>query len=189
MRKRVLLSLLLIGLVALATAQWNITGYLTSEMEPVQIDSAMLSGVGNVWVPTPGWMVNPGETDSFNFPSYPSWPAAIKLAAFISGEELMIDIIRPEQDSWYEFQPPHEQIRVRFTGYVGMEEINGQNQVWTKLPTLLTNNIISRTGMLASGEIINASGQVVRSLPLTPGVYFYRPHNNLASGHRFTLIR
>jgi len=158
-------------------------------MESVEIDSVMMSGAGNIWFPTPGWTVAPGETDSFDFPSYPIWPVAIKIAAFITGEYLVIDIIRPEQDSWYFFQPPHEQVRVKFTGYTGIEERNSVIPDWRGATMFVNNNILNRNGLLNSGEIVNSSGQIVRSLPLAPGVYFYRPKNKLAPVCRLVLIR
>jgi hypothetical protein len=185
----VLVTLLVLGLAGFASAQMTITGYLTTEMEPVQVDSTYLEyGSVQNWFPTPGWNANPNETATYTFPDFPGWPAIIQVAATVAGMPVIQRYYRPEQDTWYAFEPPFEQIKVKFHGELGIEE---ETTIGFPLPVsgILTNQDLYRVVNNNPVEIISAAGQICRSLPLAPGVYFCRFANSPSELKRFTIVR
>ncbi|MGQ9708649.1 MAG: hypothetical protein ACUVUR_07255, partial [bacterium] len=170
MQRRILILFLVFGLAGVASAAVNIIGYLYSEeIEPVQVDSVyMLGGLTGSWFLTPGWSVNAGETDTFEFPEYPEWPSTIIVCAFIAGIPVLYSIDRPRPDSWYDFEPPFEQVRVMF--HIG-SAVKEKNQPLVIEPTSMPVNSIATNQLLLNLtqnrqiEIINPLGQTVRTLP------------------------
>lgn len=180
MKQKFFITIIALGLVTLTTAQWQITGYLTTETEPVVVDSVyFFYGSSGTWIPTPGWEANPGETNQFQFPEFPGWPAIIKYSGMVAGMPISDSIYRPVNDSWYSFPPPFDLVRIKFTGQTGIEETPGM----IAFPALL-NNLLADARI----EILNASGMVVRSRPLTPGVYFFRSTEQPNIVRRFLVI-
>ncbi len=171
MNRKMFFALLLLALVTSARAQMRITGYIFTEMEPIGVDSVYFEyGSTRQWFTTPGWNANPGETASFAFPEFEGWPAVIKIVALAAGMPLTDSIYRPTPDSWYSFPPPNDMIRYMFHGEVGIQETPTVHLPGTiATPTLIANWL--KTGNI---QLRNSLGQVVRSLPLTPGVYFCR---------------
>ncbi|MEO0049643.1 MAG: hypothetical protein ABIK42_00665 [candidate division WOR-3 bacterium] len=192
MQRKVLIVVCLFGLTGLASATVNIIGYLRSEdIEPVQVDSVyMLGGLTGSWFPTPGWTVNAGETDTFEFPEYPEWPSTIKVAAFIAGIPILYTIDRPRPDSWYSFEPPFEQVQVQFHPISAIEEGKRPYQNAALFPPTIVNN--QRLYSFLQNhqiEIITPTGQIVRNLPLAPGIYFCRLANTTSQVQKLTIIR
>jgi hypothetical protein len=180
LKHKFFIVLIALGLVTLSTAQWQITGYLTTETEPVEVDSVyFFYGSTGTWIPTPGWAANPGETNQFQFPEFPGWPAIIKYSANVAGMPITDSIYRPVSDSWYSFPPPFDLVKIKFVGQTGIEEIPGA----IAFPAML-NNLLANTGI----EILNASGMVVRSRTLAPGVYFIRSKEQPNIVRRFLVI-
>lgn len=170
----------------------NIIGYLyTDEIEPVRVDSVyMLGGLTGAWFSTPGWTVNAGETDTFEFPDYPEWPSTFKVAAFIAGIPILYNIDRPRPDSWYSFEPPFEQVQIQFHLVSAIEEEKRPYQT-VVLPHagITTNQLLYSFIQNHQIEIITSTGQIVRNLPLAPGVYFCRLANTTAQLQKLTIIR
>lgn len=181
----------LLGLTGLANAV-NIIGYLyTEEIEPVRVDSVyMLGGLTGICFPTPGWTVNAGETDTFEFPEYPEWPSTIDVFAFIAGMPILYNIDHPRPDSWYSFEPPFEQVQIQFHLVSAIEEEKRPYQP-TAIPLagIMTNQLLCSFIQNHQIEIITPTGQIVRNLPLAPGVYFCRLANPPAPLHKLTIIR
>jgi hypothetical protein len=172
LNKTVLTLGLIIGLAGIAPAQMNITGYLTSEAMPVEVDSVYFEyGSTRTWFLTPGWNVEPMEIDSFAFPEFAGWPAIIKVQLFAAGMPIYDSLYRPVPDSWYALRPPNEQIRFKFRGYTGIQES----------PRLNAGRAgVVNYGMLVNllncpeSEVVNYLGQKVSGANLSPGIYFYR---------------
>ncbi|MCX7733050.1 MAG: hypothetical protein N2248_07820 [candidate division WOR-3 bacterium] len=188
MRRTVLALCLILGLAGIAPAQMNITGYVTTEAMPVEIDSVYFEfGSNRIWFTTPGWNANPGETTSFVFPEFAGWPAIIKMSFNTGGMPGYDSLYRPQSDSWYQLRPPNEQIRFMFHGEVGIQE---QKPV----PVYIgMNGILGYQQLLnfvTSGELelVNHLGQRVEPVNLAPGVYFYRSAGT-REYHRFLLVR
>uniref|UniRef100_A0A7V3PUQ7 T9SS type A sorting domain-containing protein n=1 Tax=candidate division WOR-3 bacterium TaxID=2052148 RepID=A0A7V3PUQ7_UNCW3 len=175
MNRTVLTLVLTLGLAAIAFAQMNITGYLYSEMMPVEVDSVYFEyGTNQTWFTTPGWMVNPGETDTFAFPEFAGWPAIIKVQLLAGGMPVYDSLYRPLPDSWYALRPPNDQIKFKFHGETGVQEFTPLN-LNTDLPGIVNYvmflNLINRS----QAEVVDYLGRKVSTLSLSPGVYFYRP--------------
>lgn len=180
--KKLFVLATLLTLAGVAPGQMQVTGYLTSEMEPVEMDSVfLLYGSSQVWFPTPNWTANPGETTSFSFPDFPGWPAIIKYSGSVAGMPVFDSLYRPVADSWYPFLPPHEQVKIKFHG-----EGSGIEEPAVVFATpLLLNNLLSDPKV----EVLNPAGIRVRSLPLAPGIYFYRARGTQNEVRRFVVIK
>lgn len=192
MQRNVLIIVCLCVLTGLANAAVNIVGYLyTEEIEPVRVDSVyMLGSLTSVWFLTPGWSVNAGETDTFEFPEFAEWPLSITVTAFIAGMPILYNIDRPRPDSWYSFEPPFEQAQIQFHPVSAIEEGKRPDEPSPfPLASIITNQLLYSFTQSHQIEIITPTGQIVRTLPLTPGVYIYRFTNSLAQPQKFTIIR
>lgn len=181
LKEKLFIALIALGMVTLTVAQWQITGYLTTETESVEMDSvSFLYGSTENWFLTTGWEANPGETAEFRFPEFVGWPAIIKYSARAAGMPVYDSIYRPVSDSWYAFPPPQELIKIMFHGQTGIEE---SSPLLIAFPAMLTNLLADRRSV-----ILNSSGMVVRSLPLAPGVYFCRTADQPHTMRRFLVI-
>jgi hypothetical protein len=97
----------------------------------------------------------------------------------VAGMPVSDSIYRPVNDSWYSFPPPFDLVKIKFQGQTGIEETPGM----IAFPALL-NNLLADSRI----EILNASGMVVRSRPLTPGIYFFRSTEQPNIVRRFLVI-
>lgn len=181
MKEKLFIALIALGMVTFTIAQWRITGYITTEMEMVQVDSVyFLYGSTETWFLTPGWEATLGETTDFRFPEFAGWPAVIKYSAFVGGMPIYDSIYRPVSDSWYSFPPPFELVKIMFHGQTGIEE---ESRMLIPGTAMLAHLLADRRSV-----ILNSSGMVVRSLPLAPGVYFYRSADKPHTLRRFLVI-
>ncbi|MGQ9678513.1 MAG: hypothetical protein ACUVUD_04455 [bacterium] len=181
LKERLFIALIVLGMVTFTIAQWRITGYITTETEPVQVDSvSFLYGSNETWFLTPGWEANPGETTEFRFPEFAGWPAVIKYSTSVAGMPVYDSIYRPVSDSWYSFPPPQDMIKIMFHGQTGIEE---NSPMLIPGSAMLTNLLTDPRRV-----ILNSSGMVVRSLPLAPGIYFYRSADKPHTMRRFLFI-
>ncbi len=75
MKHKFFIVLIALGLVTLSTAQWQITGYLTTETEPVEVDSVyFFYGSTGTWIPTPGWAATREKPINSSSPSFRAGP-------------------------------------------------------------------------------------------------------------------
>lgn len=187
---RIILSLsLILGLVTIAPAQMNITGYLYSDALPVNVDSVYFEyAATRVWFQTPGWTCNPGETASYTFPEFAGWPAIIKIVFMAAGMPGFDSLYRPASDSWYHLQPPNEMVQVMFHGELGIQEQKPASMS-AILPGVITyQQLLNLFNNPTEIEVVNHLGQKVNPLNLRSGIYFYR-NTGTRVYHRFLLFR
>ncbi len=188
MRRTVLALCLILGLAGFALAQMNITGYVTTEAMPVEVDSVYFEfGTNRIWFTTPGWNANPAETTSFVFPEFAGWPAIIKMSFNLGGMPSFDSLYRPQSDSWYQLHPPNEQLRFMFHGEVGVQEEKPVT-VYPFLTGILSYQQLLNFVTSGELELVNHLGQRVEPVNLAPGVYFYRSAGK-REYHRLLLVR
>jgi len=189
----VLLTTLVI-FAAPASAGWAVFGVIQGDVDSsVTVDSTrfLMPGGGEITYPTDGWYAAPSALDTFVFPDLPDWPQLIMSFAWIGTLPVIQPIMEPVSDSWYPFQPPFEQAKQMFHGVLGVQEMPGpfETQPVTSLSGILTNQMLHNLARECQIEIINPLGQVVRSFPLAPGVYFLRFVNTPSELKRLTIVK
>jgi hypothetical protein len=159
--------LLLLAVAQPAPAQIVITGSLETAIEPVDIDSAYFAyGGQDTWFLTTGWHANPEQTIQFEFPPFTGFPDTIRLAARFSGTPVTRDINGPERQTWYQFDPPHNQTRVMFDAPSGIEEGRRDLAIpyLTVSPSLVRDAAVIRSSGGGLLELVDAAGNAVRTL-------------------------
>ncbi len=189
----VLLTTLVI-FAAPASAGWAVFGVIQGDVDSsVTVDSTrfFIPGGGEITYPTDGWHAAPSALDTFVFPDLPDWPQLIMSFAWIGTLPVIQPIPEPVSDSWYPFQPPFEQAKQMFHGVLGIQEMPGsfEAQPAPSLPGILTNQALKNFAFNNHLEIINPCGQVVRSFPLSPGIYFCRLIDKPDVYQQFILIK
>jgi hypothetical protein len=159
--------LLLLAAMQSAAAQIVTTGYLEAVVEPVDIDSAYFEHGGqDTWFLTTGWHANPEQTVEFGFPPFAGFPDTIRLAARFLVWPVTVEIYQPNRQTWYPFDPPHEQTRVMFDAPTGIEE-GRQDPAGPYLavcPSVVRDAAVIRTSGAGLLELVDAAGNAVRTL-------------------------
>lgn len=194
MKRLFVLLTTLIIFAAPASAGWAVFGVIQGHPDSTIIaDSTrfIMPGGEEITYATSGWQTAPNAVDTFVFPDLPDWPQLIMTFAWIGTLPVIQPIMEPVSDSWYPFQPPFEDAKMMFHGTLGIEETPNplDAQSVLPLPGIITNQALRNLANKSQIEILNPCGQVVRSLPLSPGVYFYRLIDKPDACHRFTLVK
>jgi hypothetical protein len=158
--------LLLLAVMQPAAAQVVLTGSLETAIEPVDVDSACFAfGGQDTWFLTAGWHANPEQTIQFVFPPFAGFPDTIRLAARFSGTPVTKEIDGPTRQTWYQFDPPHDQTRVMFDAPSGIEE-GGRDPAFpclTVSPSLVRDAAVIRSSGGGLLELVDAAGNTVRT--------------------------
>ena len=160
--------LIILGMVAPASGQLVITGYLKTGTEPVLIDSAYFQfGIQDTWFLTTGWHCDTMATDTFQFPPFANFPTDVKLAAKFAGNPLVQEFLSPVRAVWYPFWDPHDQTQAMFDAPDGIEE--GRRSPAGLYIAVSPSVVRGAAVILTSGtgclEVVDAAGNTVRTFP------------------------
>lgn len=184
MTARTVFALVLtIGLLAPVSAQIVVTGYLTTQSEPVDVDSVRFEyGVSVVWFNTAGWHCDPMDTTDFTFPPFANFPATIQLAGNFMGLPFLQQLYRPVRDTWYQFDPPHDQTSAMFTAPSAVLEPGRTSPVpfLSITPAIVRDAATIVTPGNGALEIFGPTGQPV--LRLAPAPSTFRWNGTAADG-------
>jgi hypothetical protein len=166
--------LLLLGMVATASGELVITGYLQTAAESVRVDSAYFQyGSQNTWFPTTGWHCDPMATDTFVFPSFADFPTDVKLAAKFNGMPLVQEFLSPVRQVWYPFWDPHDQTKAMFDAPISGIEEGRHNPAGLYLavsPSVVRGAAVILTSGTGCLELVDAAGNTVRTFPAAAAV-------------------
>ena len=158
--------LILLGMAAPASGQVEITGYLQTGIEPVEIDSAYLNCPGeSTWFLTPGWECDTMAADTFMFPPFADFPTDVTLAAKFNGLPVVLGFPGPARGVWLPFPDPHDQTRVMFDAPTGVEEgrYNPADLRLAVSPSVVRDAAVIQTSGTGYLEVVDAAGNTVRT--------------------------
>jgi len=173
--------IILLGMVAPASGQLVITGYLKTGAEPVEIDSAYLKCPSeSTWFPTTGWECDTMATDTFVFPPFADFPTIVRLAAKFNGMPLVQEFLSPQRQVWLPFWDPHDQTQAMFDAPTGIEEgrPNAARPYVAVSPNVVRDAAVIRTSGTGYLEVVDAAGNTVRTLPAAATVRWAADDDN-----------
>ncbi|MEO0086083.1 MAG: hypothetical protein ABIK37_05575, partial [candidate division WOR-3 bacterium] len=127
-------------------------------------------GASVSWFNTAGWHCEPMETTDFTFPPFDNYPATIRLAGNFMGLPFVQEIYRPVRDTWYPFDPPHEQTSAMFTAPSAILEPGRTSPVpfLSIVPAIVRDAATIRTSGTGTLELFDPTGRPVLRLDPAP---------------------
>jgi hypothetical protein len=174
------LALVVLSLVAFSVgnAETSFYGVIKPNGHAVWIDSAIVTAPPlPVTFITTGWGSDSVAIDTFHFPNIPNWPILVTLHGTVDGIRVPYIFPSPANGVWYDFMPtPPPFPQAMFFGETGVEESRSAIEPGPGLsvsPSVVTTQMTVRLQRPGPGrpvvEVLDAAGNLVRSLNLTAG--------------------